>query len=69
MIDGSEKRKLQLAFELQSSRVIKKHSKLTHNVRRILRRSTGQKAFIILIHWKKNPYSGAIQLNNFKATS
>ena len=32
MIDSSEKRKLQLAFELQSSRVFKKHSKLTHTM-------------------------------------
>jgi len=30
MIDGSEKRKRQLAFELQSSRVFEKHSKLKY---------------------------------------
>ena len=29
MIDGSEKRKLQLAFEIQSSRVFQKRSNLT----------------------------------------
>ena len=59
MIDGSEKRKLQLAFEIQSSRVFQKRSNLTQ--------------IMLGLHYfndtGKNPYSGVIQLNNLKATS
>ena len=44
MIDGSKKRKHQLAFELQSSRVFEKHSKLKYK-----RQQKGATCFAILL--------------------